>query len=119
MRFCVDYRATINRNLERHSWRMPSLTDSVEATGGAKFITVADIQSAFWQLPMADKDIPLTAFSTPAGKYCFKVLPFGLSCRPWAYMNMMSKVLQGIGPDADILCYIDDLIVFNATWEEQ
>ena len=118
VRFCVDYRATINRNLERHSWPMPNLTDYVEATGGAKFITVADIQSAFWQLPMAEKDIPLTAFSTPAGKYCFKVLPFGLSCSPWAYMNMMSKVLQGIGPDAGILCYIDDLIVFNATWEE-
>lgn len=31
---------------------------------------------------------------------------------------MMSKILQGIDPDAGILCYIDNLIVFNATWEE-
>lgn len=67
---------------------------------------------------MADEDIPRTAFSTPAGKYCSKVMPFGLSSTPWAYQQMMFKVLQGIRPDVGIMCYIDDLIAFHPTWDE-
>lgn len=62
---------------------------------------------------MAENDIPLTAFSTPTGKYCFKVLRFGLTCSPSAFMNMMSKALQGIGTDASILCCVDDVIALK------
>ena len=61
-RFCVDYRHTLNRHLVRKTWPMPNIDTHLDAVGGAKFITVADVQSAFHQLPVAEADIESTAF---------------------------------------------------------
>ena len=55
-RFCVDYRATINRFLVRETWPMPDIESHIDTVGGANFITVCDVQSAYWQIPIAPKD---------------------------------------------------------------
>ena len=70
--FCVDYRNTLNRHLIRKTWPMPNIETHLDAVGGAKFIIVADVQSAFHQLPVADSDVESTAFVIARGKYCFK-----------------------------------------------
>ena len=57
-RFCVDYRTTINKFLIRETWPMPDIECHVDTMGGAKFITECDIQSAYWQIPIAKKDCP-------------------------------------------------------------
>ena len=49
-RFCVDYRHTLNRNIVRKSWPLPNLDSCLDAVGGVKFISTADVLSAFWQL---------------------------------------------------------------------
>lgn len=51
-RFCVDYRTTINKNLIRKSWPMPEMASHIDTVAGARYITVADIQSAYHQLPI-------------------------------------------------------------------
>ena len=53
-RFCVDYRTTINKLLVRETWPMPDTESHIDTVGGAKFITVCDVQSAYWQLPIAE-----------------------------------------------------------------
>ena len=52
-RFYVDYPNTPNRHLVRKNWYMPNIEIHLDAVGGAKFITVADVQSAFHQVPVA------------------------------------------------------------------
>ena len=81
-RFCVDYRTTINKFLVRETWPMPDIESHIDTVGGAKFITVCDVQSAYWQIPVAPKDRHKTAFVTSKGKYVFKVLPFGIANAP-------------------------------------
>ena len=51
-RFCVDYRGTINMNLIRETWPMANLEDNIDMARGAQFISVADVQSAYWQIPI-------------------------------------------------------------------
>ena len=75
-RFCVDYRTIINKFLVREAWPMPDIESHIDTVGGANFITVGDVQSAYWQIPIAKKDCHRTAFVTSKGKYVFKVLPF-------------------------------------------
>ena len=76
-RFCVDYRTTINKVLVRETWPMPNIESHIDTVGGAKFIAVCNVQSAYWQIPIAKKDCHKTAFVILKGKYVFKVLPFG------------------------------------------
>ena len=79
-RFCVDYRITINNFLIREPYRV----------GGTKFITECDIQSAYWQIPIANKDCHKTAFVTSKCKYVFKVFPFRIANAPWIFQRVMS-----------------------------
>ena len=86
-RFCVDYRHTLNRNIIRKTWPMPNLESCLDAVGDALYITVADILSAFWQIPVAEEHVDRTAFVTQNGKYCFKRMPFGVANAPWLFQQ--------------------------------
>ena len=77
-RFCVGYRNITNKFLVRETWPMPDIESHIDTVGGAKFITVCDVQSAYWQIPIAKKDCHKTAFVTSKGKYVFKAFPFGI-----------------------------------------
>ena len=46
-RFCVDYRTTINKFLVRETWPMSDIESHIDTVGGANFITVCDVQSAY------------------------------------------------------------------------
>ena len=116
-RFCVDYRATINRFLVRETWPMPDIESHTDTVGGANFITVCDVQSAYWQIPIAPKDRHKTAFVTSKGKYVFKVLPFGIANAPWIFQRVMSLAFANFGQPSGLLVYMDDLIACSATWE--
>ena len=59
-RFCGDYRNTLTRHLIRKTWSTPSVETHLDAVGEAKFVIVADVQSAFHQLPVADSDVEST-----------------------------------------------------------
>ena len=46
-RFCVEYRTTLKRFLVRETWPMLNIEFHTDTVGGAKFITVCDVQSAY------------------------------------------------------------------------
>ena len=104
-RFCVDYRATINKFLVRETWPMPDIESHIDTVGGANFITVCDVQSAYWQIPIAPKDRHKTAFVTSKGKYVFKVLPFGIANAPWIFQRVMSLAFANFGQPSGLLVY--------------
>ncbi|CAB1100197.1 unnamed protein product [Ectocarpus sp. CCAP 1310/34] len=116
-RFCVDYRHTLNRHIVRKTWPMPDLESCLDAVGQALYIIVADILSAFWQIPVAEEHVDRTAFVTPTGKYCLKRMPFGVANAPWLFQHVMSLALGHLGPDSGVLSYMDDLICINHTFE--
>ena len=116
-RFCVDYRATINKILVRETWPMPDIESHIDTVGGANFITVCDIQSAYWQMPTAKKDCHKTTFVTSKSKYVFKVLSFGIADAPWIFQRVMSLAFANFGQSSGLLVYMDDVIACSATWE--
>ena len=116
-RFCVDYRATIDKFLVRETWPMPDIESHIDTVGGANFITVCDVQSAYWQIPVAPKDRHKTAFVTSKGKYVFKVLPFGIANAPWIFQRVISLAFANFGQPSGLLVYMDNVIACSATWE--
>ena len=50
-RFCVDYRHTLNRHIVRKSWPLPNLDSCLDAVGGVKFISRADVLTRFGNYP--------------------------------------------------------------------
>ena len=70
----------------------------------------------FRRIPRVSSDCPVnwrsrkTAFITPLGIYCYKVMPFGLKNAGATYQRMVTKMFKDqIGKTIEI--YIDDMVV--------
>ena len=96
---------------------MPDIEYHIDTEGGAKFITVCAVRSAYWQIPIAKKDCHKTAFITSKGKYVFKVLPFGIASAPWIFQRVISLAFANFGQRSGLLVHMDDVIACSATWE--
>jgi hypothetical protein len=126
-RLVIDYRL-VNAITVRFQYPMPRIDDVLDSVGGAKFFSSCDLTSGFWQLRLADSDVPKTAFRTPTGLYQWRVLPMGLSNSPAVFQRTMSEVFQRefTRPDGSkvmalgnfIQVYMDDLLIYSKTAEE-
>ncbi|GFV28713.1 retrovirus-related Pol polyprotein from transposon 412 [Trichonephila clavipes] len=77
------------------------------------------MKSAFNQIPLHFRDRRKTAFSTPDGdKYEFNRLCFGLKNSPKAFQSIAQEVLGDL-LHSGALVYIDDIILFTKTINEQ
>ena len=95
---------------------MPCVDDIIDQLGQAPFITTIDLNRGYWQIPLAAEDRHKTAFTTPTGLYQFRVMPFGLCGAPATFQRLMDKLLRGF--ESFSAAYLDDIIVYSATWEE-
>ena len=66
IRFCVDYRK-LNEVTIKDAYILPRIDDSLAALSGNKYFSGLDLNSGYWQIPMAEEDKAKTAFSTDRG----------------------------------------------------
>ena len=116
IRFCVDYRG-LNAVTKKDSFPLPRIDDTLATLRGAIFFTTLDLQSGYWQIPMATKDIQKTAFSCHEGLFEHTMMPFGLSNAPATFQRLMQFVLKGLLMEF-CMCYLDDVVIFSSSeWE--
>ena len=80
-------------------------------------LSFLDAFSGYHQIPMALTDEEKTAFITPHGLYCYKVMPFELKNAGATYQRLMTKIFKPlVGRTVEV--YIDDIVVKSKTREE-
>ena len=80
--------------------------------------TTLDLKSGYWQVPIQEQDKEKKAFRTSCGQlYEFNQVPFGLCNAPSTFSRLKDCVMAGLHWET-YLFYLDDIIVFAATWEE-
>nr|XP_023915767.1 uncharacterized protein LOC112027322 [Quercus suber] len=82
----------------------------VDATTGHEALSFMDGFSGYNQIRMNPKDEELTAFRTPKGIYCYKVMPFGLKNAGATYQQAIQKIFDNV-LHKYMECYVDDLVV--------
>ena len=69
LQFCTDLRK-LNNKMIKDVQSLPRIEHSLDCLDGATMFTSLDLQSAYWQVELAEASQPLTAFTVgPLGFY--------------------------------------------------
>ena len=122
LRFCVDFRQ-LNAATIKDAHPIPRIDDLLDddildTLHGARWFSTLDLKSGYWLVPIPEQDKGKTAFRTSSGQlFEFNQVPFGLCNAPATFSRLMDRVLAGLRWET-CLFYLNDIIVFAATWEE-
>ena len=116
LRMCIDYR-NLNTITVKNRYPLPRVDDLLDRLHGAKVFTKIDLRHGYYQIRVAEEDIPKTAFRTRYGHFEFTVLPFGLCNAPATFQRMMHDIFHA-DLDNHVIIYLDDILVYSKTEEE-
>lgn len=83
----------------------------LDTLAGAKFFSILDLQSGFWQVALHPDDKEKSVFYKH-GLWQFPVIPFALCNAPATFEPLMESVLAGLPHKAHLMCF-DDVIVIG------
>ena len=115
-RFVCDFRG-LNDVTKKDTYPLPNIRDVLDNMHGSRYWSTLDAASAYWSMPLVEKDKEKTAFSVRGGKFEFNVTPYGLSNAGASYQRMIDICLAGLPPDR-VLAYLDDIVIFSATFDQ-
>nr|XP_027068875.1 uncharacterized protein LOC113694208 [Coffea arabica] len=116
IRVCVDFR-DLNEACPKDDFPLPITELTVDAATGHEALSFLDGSSGYNQIRMAPEDEELTAFRTPKGIYCYKVMPFGLKNAGATYQRAMQRIFDDM-LHKNVECYVDDLVVKSKKRED-
>ena len=106
---CVDFR-DLNKSCPKDDFPLPLTEILVDATVGYETLSFMDGFFGYNQIRMAPRDEEFTAFRTPKGIYCYKVMLFGLKNAGATYQRAMQRIFDDI-LHKNVETYVDDLVV--------
>ena len=116
IRPCIDYRA-LNSVTVPITFPIPRISDLLNSLGQSKIISSLDLASAYHQCSIKESDREKTAFTVRQTRYHFNRVPFGLTSAPGYFSRIINEVLYDI-IGVQVVCYLDDLIIFSKNNEE-
>uniref|UniRef100_A0A2N9GI29 Uncharacterized protein n=1 Tax=Fagus sylvatica TaxID=28930 RepID=A0A2N9GI29_FAGSY len=111
-RVCIDF-TDLNKACPKDPFPLPKIDQLVDATSGHQRMSFLDAFQGYHQIAMNPADEEKTAFITPRGIFCYKVMPFGLKNAGATYQRMITKMFSSqLGKTVEV--YIDDMAPGNS-----
>uniref|UniRef100_A0A2N9F8Q6 Reverse transcriptase domain-containing protein n=1 Tax=Fagus sylvatica TaxID=28930 RepID=A0A2N9F8Q6_FAGSY len=108
-RVCVDF-TDLNKACPKDPFPLPRIDQLVDSASGHERMSFLGAFQGYHQIPMAHSDQEKTAFITPKGIYCYRVMPFGLKNAGATYQRMVTGMFgRVIGKTVEV--YIDDMLI--------
>uniref|UniRef100_A0A2N9HPE1 Uncharacterized protein n=1 Tax=Fagus sylvatica TaxID=28930 RepID=A0A2N9HPE1_FAGSY len=108
-RVCMDF-TDLNKACPKDPFPLPKIDQLVDSTAGHERMSFLDAFQGYHQIALKKEDQEKTAFITPRGIFCYKVMPFGLKNAGATYQRMVTKMFSELlGKTVEV--YIDDMVV--------
>jgi len=107
IRLCLDPK-DLNKATKRPHHYTPTLEDILAKLNGAKYFSIVDARSGYWNIKLDEESSYYTTFNSPFGRYRFCRLPFGLICAQDVFQK---KVDETFGDLTGVTGIADDIVV--------
>ena len=111
LRICIDPR-DLNKAIKHEFYPMRMIEEIAARMPKAKYFSVLDASSGFWQVKLDRESAKLCTFNTPFGRYMFKRLLFGISSAQDVFQAVMSEMFEDI---EGVKVVVDDLLIWGTT----
>ena len=91
LRVCLDPR-NLNKAIKRTYHKIPTLDELSHELAGATVFSKLDAKHGYWSIELEEESSNLCTFNSPAGKYKFCRLPFGLCVSQDIFQKYMDDV---------------------------
>ena len=112
VRICGDFKVTINPMLKNNVYPLPLPEELFHKLHGGTKFTKLDLADAYLKIELDENSKQLVVHNTHQGLYCYKRMPFGLSCAPAIFQRIIEQTLADI---RGVACYLDDIIITGKT----
>lgn len=111
VRLLLDARE-LNKRMVGDSEAPPLTSEILQSFHGVNYISLIDLNNAYFQIPIHDKSTKYTGFTFMGKTYTYAVLPQGLKTSVASFSRAMDIILGG---EVRAFCanYLDDLIVYT------
>ena len=109
-RLAIDYSQTINLFTEKDGFPIPLIEELVNDLASYKFFASYDLRKAYHQIPIAEKDKPMTAFEACGQLWEFNVIPFGVTNGGPVFQRIMTQMVKE-DRLVNVFVYFDNVIV--------
>jgi Reverse transcriptase (RNA-dependent DNA polymerase) len=116
IRICVDFR-DLNKAYPKDDFPPPVTEIIIDHTSSYEVFSFMDGYAGYKQIKMVVEDEKHTAFRTPIGIYCYKVMPFGLKNTDATYQRAMTKIFDDLIHKI-VECYVDNLVIKAMSYEK-
>ena len=102
---CIDPRP-LNKPLKWEHFHLPTLDDLLPELADSKLFSTLDLIDGFWHIKLDEASSSLTTFTTPYGRFRWKVLPFEIAPAPEIFQKILFNNvfdLEGVINKADNL----------------
>ena len=107
LRLCLDPK-DLNRAIKRPHYFTPTLEDILSKLRGARYFSILDARSGYWNIKLDKESSLCTTFNSPFGRYRFLRLPFDLICAQDIFQR---KVDETFGDLPGVTGIVDDIVV--------
>ncbi|XP_071909733.1 uncharacterized protein [Coffea arabica] len=116
VRVCVDYR-DLNKASPKDDFPLPNIHIILNNTAGHEIESFCYCFAGYHQILMAEEDREKTAFITPWGTFCYRVMPFGLKNARATYQRTMTTLFHDM-IHKEMEVYVDDIIIKSKKAED-
>ena len=118
LQFFIDFHC-LNTHTKKDSYPLPRIQEVLESLVGAGHFSCLDLKSGFWQIKMEEALKRYTTFTVGnLGDFEYDHMPFGICNMLVTFQRLMQNCLGKLNL-IYCLIYLDNLIVFLQTAEEQ
>jgi hypothetical protein len=92
------------------------MDECIDSLGTSRIFSTLDCNSGYWQIPVHREDKNKTAYTSHERFYSLCWMAFGLTTAPVTF-QMMMMILAGL-TWMNCLFYLNDIVIFSASFEE-